>query len=218
MAGEFDDPGPGQDLTGRDSPQPDLSLVFWARNMVAIRDGGMDWPGFSYEEAEWTRMRVLASAVSDAAYGTYILVNAVLFILVAAIGIAAIFLPLATLLFPIPAETSALKFTLLLAACCFVIIGLGLPLSMRAAASWCADRAAVAALPRSDLDPALAGKVSWQIGRITLVMCGLLVPGTLLFIAWDIRGGPVLIALKWLAIALMGASMALGALRTRRAR
>lgn len=193
-------------------------LAFWAKNMTAIRDGKMEWPGFSYTDPEWARMDVLAGAVSDAAYVKYVLVNAVIFIAIAAIGIAAVFLPLATVLFPIPAETSALKFTLLLAACCFLIIGAGLPVSLAAAASLTADRAAIAALPPSPLDGPLAGKVSWQINRITLIMCGLLVPGVLVFIAYDIKGGPIITALKWAAIALMGLSTAVGMAKQRRAK
>ena len=62
-------------------------------------------------------------------------------------------------------------------------------------------------------DDALAAKVSWQINRITLIMCGLLVPGVLLFIAYDIDGGPLLAALKWAAAAVMLGSLFVGARR-----
>ena len=134
------------------------------------------------------------------------LVNAAIFIAIAALGIFGVFLPLATLLFPVPAETSALKFSLLLAACAFLIIGLGLPISMRLSAVLVASKTMRAALVAAPGDEALASKVSWQINRITLVMCGLLVPGILLFIAYDIDAGPIITALKWLAIALMAVS------------
>ena len=30
-------------------------LAFWAKNMTVVRDGGMEWPGFSYGDAEWLR-------------------------------------------------------------------------------------------------------------------------------------------------------------------
>ncbi len=196
---------------------PSATLAFWAKNMASIRSGGMDWPGFSYTDEEWARMDVLSGAVGDGAYTKYVLVNAVVFIVIAAVAIAAVFLPLATLLFPIPAKTSALKFTLLLAACCFLTIGLGLPVSLEAAASLCADRKAIAALPLSGGDARLAAKVSWQIKRIALIMCGLLVPGVLVFIAYDIQGGPTVTALKWAAIALMGISTAAGIRRQRKA-
>ncbi|ESZ23676.1 hypothetical protein [Mesorhizobium sp. L2C084A000] len=57
--------------------------------------------------------------------------------------------------------------------------------------------------------------MSWQINRIMLVMCGLLVPGILLFIAYDIQAGPIITVLKWLAIALMAVSTVTGFRRQR---
>ena len=101
--------------------------------MVAIKDDGMDWPGFSYSEAEWRRMRELAEPVADGTFRRFIITTAVLFLLIAAAGIVGIFLPLANLLFPVPAETGALHFAVLLAACCLLIIGAGVPLAMSGA-------------------------------------------------------------------------------------
>jgi len=185
-------------MTG--SPRTSLVwLAFWSRNMVAIREDGMDWPGFSYSEPQWQRMRALAEPVADGTFRKFIVVNAAIFIVIAAIGIAAIFLPLANVLFPVPAETSALQFATLLAASCLLIIGGGLPLSMLAAARLCADARMTGRLAWQPDDEALASKIGWQLRRITLVMCGLLVPGMLLFIAYDIDGGPILSVLKWLA-------------------
>ena len=63
----------------------------------------------------------------------------------------------------------------------------------------------------------LARKVSWQINRITLILCGLLVPGVMIIIAYDIHGGPIIAVLEWLAVALMGLSTAAGIARQRRA-
>lgn len=186
-------------------------LAFWAKGMVQINDARMDWPGFSYSEGEWARMRLLSAPISNATYWTFTVVNAAIFIVLAAIGIAGVFIPLATLLFPVPAETSAWNFSLLLAACCFLIIGLGLPLSMRLAASLVGRRSMRAALVEAPGDSALAAKVSWQVNRIMLVMCGLLVPGVLLFIAYDIDAGPIITTLKWLAAALLGFSLLVGA-------
>lgn len=193
-------------------------LAFWARGMTAIRDGRMEWPGFSYTEPEWTRMRTLAAPIGAGTYQLFTWVNAAIFIAIAiaALGIFCVFLPLATLLFPVPAETSALKFSLLLAACAFLIIGLGLPISLRLSSALVASKAIRAALVAAPGDEALTAKVSWQINRITLVMCGLLVPGILLFIAYDINAGPIITALKWLAIALMGVSVAIGALQRKK--
>src|SRR5882724_4987041 len=83
-------------------------------------------------------MRVLAAPIGAGRY--QLLVNAVIFIAIAALGIVCVFLPLATLLFSVPAETSALKFSLLLAACAFLIIGLGLPISLRLSSMLVASR------------------------------------------------------------------------------
>lgn len=193
-----------------------LRLAFWARNMVAISDGRMEWPGFSYTPDEWLRLRRLAEPISTAVYRRFVWVNAAVFILLAAVVMFAVFLPLASVLFPVPAETGALEFTLLLAAFCLLVIGIGLPLSMLIASRLCADAATRQGVRFEAVDDALAARISWQLTRITLIMCGLLVPGVLLFIAYDIDGGPIVTALKWLAIAAMTVSVAVGFLRRNR--
>jgi hypothetical protein len=191
-------------------------LAFWAKGMVSINNARMEWPGFSYSDAEWARMRTLSEPIGAGTYQLFTMVNAAIFITIAALGIFGVFLPLATLLFPIPAETSALKFSMLLAACAFLIIGLGLPISMRLSAMLVGGKTMRAALVPAAGDEALASKVSWQINRIMLIMCGLLVPGILLFIAYDIQAGPIITALKWLAIALMAVSTFTGIARQRK--
>jgi hypothetical protein len=185
-------------------------LAFWAKNMTAIKDGGMEWPGFSYSDAEWTRFSALAAAVSDSAYYKYMLVNALVFIVIAIVGIVAIFVPAAEFLFPVPAETSALKFALLLAGCALLIIGVGLQLSLRAAVAVSASAEMRARLAREPGDAELSAKVDWQINRITLIMCGLLVPGIVIWVTYDIDAGPIIAALKWIAIALMAISIGAG--------
>ncbi|QKC83030.1 hypothetical protein [Mesorhizobium sp. NZP2077] len=191
-------------------------LAFWAKGMVSINNARMEWPGFSYNDAEWARMRALSGPIGAGTYQLFTMVNAAIFIAIAALGIFGVFLPLATLLFPIPAETSALKFSMLLAACAFLIIGLGLPISMRLSAMLVGGKTLRAALVPAAGDEALASKVSWQINRIMLIMCGLLVPGILLFIAYDIQAGPIITALKWLAIVLMAVSTFTGIARQRK--
>jgi hypothetical protein len=185
-------------------------LAFWAKNMTAIKDGGMEWPGFSYSDAEWTRFSVLAGAVSNTAYYKYMLVNALVFIVIAIAGIVAIFVPAAEFLFPVPAETSALKFALLLAGSALLIIGVGLQLSLRAAVAVCTSAEMRAQLVQEPGDADLAAKVDWQINRITLIMCGLLVPGIVIWVTYDINAGPIIAALKWIAIALMAISIGTG--------
>jgi hypothetical protein len=183
-------------------------LAFWARNMTAISDARMSWPGFSYSDDEWSRMRVLAEAVSRAAFAKFLTWNTIIFLVVAALGIVGVFMPLATLLFPVPAETPAWKFASLLAACAFLILGLGLAFSMQLAARWSADNEMRARLRTESGDDALAAKVSWQINRMMLIMCGALVPGVLIFIAYDIQAGPLISTLKWAANLLVLGSMA----------
>ena len=92
-------------------------LAFWARNMTAVSDGGMKWPGFSYTDAEWTRLRALAQAVPAAAFGKFITWTTVIFLAVAAAGIVGVFVPLLMLLFPDPAKMAGWQFACLLAAC-----------------------------------------------------------------------------------------------------
>src|SRR5882757_8730680 len=130
-------------------------LAFWARGMTAIQDGRMEWPGFSYTDAEWARMRVLAAPIGISRYQLFTMVNAAIFIAIAALGIACVFLPLATILFPVPAETSALKFSALLAACAFLIIGLGLPISLRLSSMLMASKEMRASLVAEVGDEAL---------------------------------------------------------------
>jgi hypothetical protein len=186
-------------------------LAFWAKNMTLIHNAGMDWPGFSYTEPEWSRMATLADAVSDVAYNKFKILNAIAFIALAALGIAGGFMPLALLLFPNPAQTPAFEFILLLAAVSLLIIGIGLPISMRIAAAMSTDAAMRARLESATGDATLARKVSFQINRIVAIMCGLLVPGTLLFIAFNVKAGPIITVLKWLAIAAMTVSVAYSA-------
>jgi hypothetical protein len=72
------------------------------------------------------------------------------------------------------------------------------------------DAATRAQLTAAPGDEALESKISWQTNRITLIMCGVLVPGMLVWIAYDINAGPIVTAIKWLAIALMAVSTATG--------
>ncbi|MDB5540854.1 MAG: hypothetical protein JWQ89_2581 [Devosia sp.] len=193
-----------------------VRLAMWCKNMTAIKDGKMDWPGFSYSDSEWERMYALAAPVTYGTYQKYVWINAVIFIVIAAIGIAVIFMPAAIFLFPVPAETSALKFSLLLAGCAFLILGGGLPISLRIASWLAVDAATRAQLAAAPGDAALDSKVSWQINRITLIMCGILVPGMLVWITYDINAGPIVTVIKWVAIGLMGVSTAAGVQKQRK--
>jgi hypothetical protein len=188
-------------------------LAFWSANMNAVRESNWSWPGFGYTEAEWALMKEFAKPVSGGSYIKFILLNAVIFVVFAGVVVVCAFLPVLLLLYPDTRDLQPLPFTLLLAATAFLTIGFGLPFSMRIAAWLCASndlRASLRTTPEIEL---LDARVSWQLMRMTLIMCGILVPGMLLWITLNIDGGPVLTTLKFILAALFIGSTAAAALR-----
>ena len=181
-------------------------LAFWALNMMVATSGKNNWPGFKYTAAEWQRLEKLAGAVDGSAFLRYLAIITVTFIVLAGCAIVGFFLPVMILLYPNPADTQPLPFVLALAATALVSIGIGLPLCMRLGAWASTNQTMLTALHEVPGDRALAAKAAHQITRMTVIMCGLLVPGVLLWIAFDIQGGPLITALKWLAVGLMGGS------------
>jgi len=190
-------------------------LAFWSANMCAVRESSWVWPGFGYTEAEWALMKKFSAPVSGAAYIKFIAANTILFILFAGAVIAGVFLPVLLALYPDTRDLQPLPFTLLFAANAFFMIGFGLPLSMRIAAWLCASAEMKAKLRSTPEIEELDARVSWQLMRMTLIMCGILVPGLLLWIAFEIDGGPLLTGLKFLLAFLFIASTATAALRRR---
>jgi hypothetical protein len=178
-------------------------LAFWAANMCAIKEAGMSWPGFSYDEAEWKRFAQLAKEINGAAFVRFLMINAVAFIVFAGFAVVAVFLPLLMALYPDITKIEPLPFVLLLALTALLAIGLGLPLSMRIAAVLAGGADVRSRLEPMPGDSALAAKVSRQLIRMTVIMCGLLIPGVLLWIAYDLQSGPVMTLVKWTAAALM---------------
>lgn len=183
-------------------------LAFWARMVTGIKGAGMTWPGFSYTDAEWSRLEVLADQVSAEVAGAFLWLNAAVFIGLAAIVMFGVFLPLATVIFPNPADTRPLPFALLLAAVCLLTLGVGLPLAMRVTAWLLTTDKVRGRLASEPGDAALWAKVRFQMTRTTVIMCGLLVPGILIFITFNIDGGPLITTLKWAANAAVLLSMA----------
>ena len=96
--------------------QDKAALAFWGKNLCLIHDMGMSWPGFSYTEPEWVRLAALSQAVSRFANAKFKVVNAAVFIAIAAAAMFGGFLPVASALFPVPAETPAFQFLVLLAS------------------------------------------------------------------------------------------------------
>jgi hypothetical protein len=111
-------------------------------------------------------------------------------------------------LFPNPADTKPLPFALLLASVCLLTLGFGLPLAMRIAAWLLTTEAVRSRVNSQPSDTELWAKARFQMTRMTVIMCGLLVPGILVFITFNIDGGPFITALKWTANVLVLASIA----------
>jgi hypothetical protein len=181
-------------------------LAFWALNMMLANDGQNNWPGFRYTETEWARLEKLAGAVDRGAFLKYLAIVVVLFLVMAGCAVVGVLLPMMTWLYPNPADLKPLPFVLALASVALLSIGIGLPASMSIAARASTTPAMLAALHEEPGDAALAAKASHQITRMAVIMCGILVPGTMLWIAFDIDSGPITAALKWAAIGLMAAS------------
>jgi|GEM_PF-1330942 len=189
-------------------------VAFWAKNMTVLRDSGYKWwPGFTYSDAEWQQMDKLAAPISGGAYIKFTWLNALLFIVFAAVVVVCFFVPVLTLMYPNPADIQPLPFSLALAATALIAIGLGLPLTMKISAWLCANEEVRATLASTPETEALASRVSWQLARMTLIVCGILVPGMLLWITFNIDGGPILTALKFVFALLFIGSTALTALK-----
>ncbi len=183
-------------------------LAFWGMNMNVATSGKNNWPGFRYTPPEWARLQKLSKAVDGLAFVKFVLIAAMVFIVLAACVVVGLFVPTLLALYPNPADLQPLPFVLLLAATALLAIGVGLPVALRIGAWMSANEAMKARLHEEAGDAALAAKAAHQITRMTVIMCGLLVPGTLLWIAFNIQGGPIVSALKWLAIGLMTVSAA----------
>lgn len=184
-------------------------LRYWSTNMALAlaQSGGTDWYGFSYSDGEKDRMRELAGAMPAAAFGTFLAVTVVGFLVMAGLAVAAILVPVMGRLYPDPAQTGAVAFVSTMAAICFLCLGLGLPLAMGWGA-WAGDRwAGGRPQPPAPGDDALIGRIRSQLRRMSVIMVGIFVPGCLLFIAFDIDAGPLVFWLKLACAAVFAASV-----------
>lgn len=188
-------------------------LAFWSQNMLAARESSASWLGFSYTRQEWKRMEALAGKADGIPYLKFLLLNALLFVILAGAAIVGFFLPVLLLIYPDTRDLQPLPFVLLLTSTALIAIGVGLPLTMRVAAWLCASEELRASRITAAQDLALERKVSWQLLRMTLIMCGILVPGMLLWIAFDIDGGPILAILKIFLVLTVVGSVTITALR-----
>lgn len=189
-------------------------LAFWSANMTILRDSGYKWwPGFTYTDAEWQQMDKLAAPISGWDYQKFIWLNALIFIVFAGITVVCYMLPVLLALYPDTRDVQPLPFSFVLASTALIAIGVGLPISMRISAWLCASKELRASLVTTPETEALSARVSWQLLRMTLIMCGILIPGMLLWIAFNIDGGPVLSALKIVCVLLVVGSTAITALK-----
>jgi hypothetical protein len=195
--------------------KPQLArLAFWSANMTILRDSGYKWwPGFTYSDSEWAHMDKLAAPIGGWDFQKFIWLNALIFIVFAGIAVVCYMLPILLILYPDTRDLQPLPFTLLLASTTLIAIGVGLPLSMRISAWLCASDKLRASLASTAKTEALSARVSWQLTRMTLIMCGILIPGMLFWIAFSIDGGPILTVLKIVCALLVVGSTAFTALR-----
>lgn len=193
-------------------------LRFWGANMTAAFAASRSWPGFPSTDTERARLIELGATVPPAAMTLWMYALApAIFILTAALAVVAIMVPGLTLLYPNPGDIQPLPFVLLLTAVVAAAIGLGFPLAMalgaRLALAWTGDAGRFVAQPG---DAALYAKFRSQLWRVTLVMCGLFIPGCWLWIVYDLQAGPFVTALKWVtALWIVGSGLALWRLRHR---
>jgi hypothetical protein len=182
-------------------------LRFWGANMTMAFQVSDWWPGFSYTQAERARLAVLGATIPPRAMALWLYALApAIFILIAAAAVVGLLLPALSLLAPNPADLKPLPFVIVLAAVAAVSITLGLPLAMmlggRIALWWTGDTAEVRTEPG---DAALYARFRSQLWRYALVSCGLFIPGCWLWIVFDLRAGPLLLAIKsalaaWVAV------------------
>ena len=169
----------------------DRILPYWSANMATLWDMGMTWwPGFNYSAEEQALMRMQARRV--AGRGTaYALAVAVIFIAGLCVIVPGILLPVLSWLYPDVTQVKPLVFAALMATIAAFSLGLWLPLAMALAARAVdlllggpEDKTALGAA-----ELALARRVRWQLQRMALIMSGLLLPGIMAFIVFDIDTG-----------------------------
>ena len=190
-------------------------LRYWALNMTMVRGWGWSWtPGFRYAEAEWQRFETLAASVTRAASAIWMTACPVIFILLAALAVGGLMIPLASALWPDPSKTPAIAFVALLALTSFLTIGFGFPLSM-VWGGMIADRiGGDGTQPAAPGDPALHARIRQQLWRLIAAMCILFIPGTMLFIIFNIQAGPILTVLR----AVTGVCVVIGMFSFQRSR
>jgi hypothetical protein len=191
-------------------------LRYYAKGLFQLGPAGRDWPGFRYGSEEWQRLELYGNSVGDGASGIAMISGAVIFILIAAIVIGALFIPAMTLLYPDPSKTSALVFLACLFATALLTIGIGYPIALNLG-GYIADRfAGDKPLEMIEPDRLLAAKIRGQIWRVIGMLCGIGVPASLILVIYDIDLGPLVRTMKPVAYGLMAIVMATTAWKSSR--
>ncbi len=199
----------------------DRILPYWSANMVALWDNGMTWwPGFNYSAEEQALMRTQANRVAGRGV-IYSIMVAIIFIAGLCVIVPGIMLPLLNWLYPDPSQISGLVFACVLATISAISLGLWLPVAMALAAraiDLMLDRPAGAGA-LDEAEQALARRIKWQLQRMALIMSGILIPGIMAFIIFDIdtRKGPIHYVIQAADIAIIvGTALYLRAVGKRR--
>src|ERR1700722_2433642 len=104
-------------------------MRYWGLNMTMTRSWGWSWtPGFSYTDAEWSRLLALEANVSKSSASVWLAVCPVIFIVMAAVAVGGVMIPLVVVLWPDPSKIPAIAFISLLVFSAFLTIGFELPL------------------------------------------------------------------------------------------
>jgi hypothetical protein len=193
-------------------------LRYYAKGLLQLGPVGRDWPGFRYTPEEWQRLELYGGSVGEGASYIAMGLGAVIFILIAAVVMAGLFIPAMTLLYPDPSKTSALVFLSCLFATALLTIGIGYPIALNAG-GYIADKfGGDKPLEMTEADRQIAAKIRGQIWRVIGILCGIGVPASLILVIYDIDLGPVVRTLKPIAYGLMAIVMVTTAWRSSRSK
>jgi hypothetical protein len=184
-------------------------LQYWAYNMSRLLARQISWPGFGYTTEEKKQLAIIAEGLPKWKYRVFLLLNSILFILVAASIVFGTVLPSAIILDP--NHTSGLIFLGCLAVGTALSIGFGLPITMNLSALIlnAITKPHEQGLLNEDQAILLYRKMTKQLNRIGIILGIILIP-LVVFGATKI-GGQIVILVQ-LAIRIIVPSILICAL------
>lgn len=164
-------------------------LTYWSKNMAFIERAKLQWFGFSYTADEKQQMTQLANQVSGKEFATFLTINTILFMGIAALFIVFGMFPILEAIYPTKQEmqnVSPVFFFSLLGFICVLMISIGLPLAMTLSALLVNSffKKSITPLPDTQSNR-LYRKIMWQFFRIGIILT--VISMALAF--WDIRLG-----------------------------